>query len=107
MDLFDAAEDRVPVRTAKVGWRAEAGDGVDFGVGIVDHDIRGLIRFYLRGEILVNVVSRSQVVLESMKTYKVNLNVAVHILLLDGHQQATEPLEAAKVSDNPEEVNLS
>lgn len=40
VDLFDSSEDHVPVGTAEVGGRAQAGDGI--GVAGVEHDVGGL-----------------------------------------------------------------
>ena len=52
MDLANGSEDHVPVRSAEVGWGAQACDGVLFGVGVVDHDVCCVVGFNLGGEIL-------------------------------------------------------
>lgn len=36
-----------------------------------------------------------------------NLDVVVHVLRLDGHEQRSEPFERTKVPTHPEEVYLS
>ena len=36
-----------------------------------------------------------------------DLDMAVHVLGFDGHQQRAEPFERAKVSADPEEIDLS
>lgn len=52
MDLADRAEDKVPVGAAKVCRRAEPGDGVLFGVGVVNHDVCRLVGLEFGGQIL-------------------------------------------------------
>ena len=50
---------------------------------------------------------RGSTMMRSGKTYGMDLNVVALVLGLDGLQQTLEPLEAAKVTAHPEEVNLS
>lgn len=57
VDLADGFENHVPVRTAEVGGRAEAGDGVLLGVGVVDHDVCAVFGADFGGEVLVRVSS--------------------------------------------------
>ena len=52
MDLADGLEDHVPIGTTKVGGCAETGDGVLFGIGVVDHDVRGIVGLDLSREVL-------------------------------------------------------
>lgn len=52
VDLADALEDAIPVRTAERGFSAETGDGVRGGVVIVDHDVGGVVGFDFGGEVL-------------------------------------------------------
>lgn len=40
-------------------------------------------------------------------TYSVDLDMVIHILRLDSQQQTPEPLERAKISADPEEVDLA
>lgn len=88
VQLPDTPEDHVPVRAAKVRRRTQTGDCVLVGIGIVDHDVGGVVGFYLGGQI------------------RVNLNALVNILGLNGQQQGPEPLEGAKITADPEEVYL-
>ena len=52
VDLADGLEDHVPVGTTEVGGCPETSDGVLFGVGVVDHDVRCVIVLDLGGEVL-------------------------------------------------------
>ena len=52
VDFADRLEDGIPVRAAEAGRRAQAGDGVDLGVGVVDHDVGCIIAFDFCGQIL-------------------------------------------------------
>lgn len=52
VDLADGLEDHVPVGAAEVCGRAEPGDGVLFGVGVVDHDVGCVVGLDLGGEVL-------------------------------------------------------
>ncbi len=52
VDLADGFEDRMPVGAAEGGGRAEAGDGVCFGVGVVEHDVGCVVRLDFSGEVL-------------------------------------------------------
>lgn len=52
MDFADGLEDHVPVWTTKVCRGAETGDGVLFGVCVIDHDVCCVICFDLCGEVL-------------------------------------------------------
>lgn len=47
MDLADTTEHVVPVRAAEVGGCAEARDGIVVRVGVVDHDVRGVVGIYV------------------------------------------------------------
>ena len=89
MQFADAPEDHVPVGTAKVGWASQTGDGVLVGVGVVDHDVGRVVRLNLGREV------------------GVDLDAVVKVLLLDGEEQRAEPLKGAKVTADPEEVDLS
>ena len=40
-------------------------------------------------------------------TYRVDLDVAVHILRFDGHEQRPKPLKRSKVSAHPEEIHFA
>jgi hypothetical protein len=52
MDLAYTPEDHVPIRSAKVGRRAQAGDGVAIRACVVDHNVRCVVRFYLGSKML-------------------------------------------------------
>lgn len=88
MELPDTTENHVPVGTTKVGRCAQTGDGVLVGVRVVNHDVGSIVGFDLGRQV------------------RVDLNALVDVLGLDGEQQRTEPLEGAKVTANPEEVDL-
>ena len=57
MDLADGLEDHVPVGATEVCGCAETGDGVLFGVGVVDHDVRCIVGLDSGGEILLLLAS--------------------------------------------------
>lgn len=88
VQLPDTTEDHVPVGTAEVGRGTQTSNRILVRVGIVNHDVGGIIGFYLRCQI------------------GVNLNALVDILGLNSEQQRSEPLERAKVTADPEEVHL-
>ena len=52
VDLADAAEHHVPVGAAEVGRGAQARDGVARGVGVIYHDVRRVVGFYIGCEVL-------------------------------------------------------
>lgn len=52
MDLADGLENHVPVRAAEVRGCTQTGDGVLFGVGVVDHDVGCVVGFDFGGEVL-------------------------------------------------------
>ena len=52
VDLADRLENHVPVGATEVCGRAQAGDGVLFGVGVVDHDVCCVVGFDAGGEVL-------------------------------------------------------
>lgn len=57
MDLADRFKDHVPVRSTEVGRRAQTGDSVLFGVGVVDHDVCCVVCLDLGGEVLQMYIS--------------------------------------------------
>jgi hypothetical protein len=52
VDLADALEDAIPVRTAEGGFSPQTGDGVRGGVVVVDHDVGGVVGFDFGGKVL-------------------------------------------------------
>ena len=54
MDLPNGLEDHVPVRAAEVGRRAQTSDGILLGIGVIDHDVGGIVGLDLGCEILQN-----------------------------------------------------
>lgn len=52
VDFADGLEDHVPVWTTEVCGGTETGDGVLFGVCVVDHDVCCVVCFDLCGEVL-------------------------------------------------------
>lgn len=52
VDFANALEDHVPVGAAKVRRCPEAGNGILFSIGVVDHDVGCVIRFDLGRQIL-------------------------------------------------------
>jgi len=57
VDLTNAPEHRVPIRPPKVRGGTEASDGVLVAIGIVDHDVRRIVRLDLGGQVLGDAVS--------------------------------------------------
>jgi hypothetical protein len=58
VDFANGLEDHVPVGATKVRGCAEAGNGVLFGVGIVDHDVCCVVGLDLGGEVLKVLLAR-------------------------------------------------
>jgi hypothetical protein len=52
MDLADGLEDHVPVWSTEISGGTKTGDGVLFGICVVDHDVCCIICFDLCGEVL-------------------------------------------------------
>lgn len=52
VDLADAPEHRVPVRPPKVRGGAKARDGVFVRIGVVEHNVRGIVRLDFGGQVL-------------------------------------------------------
>ena len=55
VDLANASERCIPIWPPKVRGGAQAGDGVLVGIGVVDHDIRSIVRLDLSGQVLKGV----------------------------------------------------
>jgi hypothetical protein len=55
VDLADRLEDHIPVGATEVCGCAQTGDGVLFGVGIVDHDVCCVVGLDLGGEVLHDI----------------------------------------------------
>ena len=55
MDLADRLENHVPVGATEVGRRTQAGNGILFSVGVVDHNVGSIVGFDLGSEVLCNV----------------------------------------------------
>lgn len=89
VQLPDPSENHVPVGSPKVGGTPQARNGIFVCVGIVDHDVGRIVRLDLGRQV------------------RVDLDAVVHVLRLDRQQQRPEPLKGAKVSADPEEVDLS
>lgn len=89
MYLPDTPEHGPPVRPPEVRRRPQPRDRIAVRVRIVDHDIGRVVRLDLRRQV------------------RVDLDVIVHVLGLDGEQQAPEPLETPEVAAHPEEVHLA
>lgn len=89
VQLPDTSENHVPVGTTKVGGTSQACNGIFIGVGVVDHNVGGIVCLDLGRQI------------------RVDLDAVVHVLGLHGKQQRSKPLKGAKVSADPEEVDLS
>lgn len=53
VDLANGLENRVPVRSAEIRRRPQSRDGILVCVGVIDHDVGGVIRFDVSSEILV------------------------------------------------------
>jgi hypothetical protein len=59
MDLADAFENHVPVRSAEVRWRSETSDGVLFGIGVVNHNVCCIFNADFGSEVLGQDVSNN------------------------------------------------
>jgi hypothetical protein len=108
VDFADRLEDHVPVGAAKVCGSAQAGDGILFGVRIVDHDVGCVVGFDLGGEVLFRTlatISRHKY-RQRGDTYSVNLNMVIDILCFNRQQQRAEPLKGPEIPANPEEVHF-
>jgi len=95
MDLPDPPEDGIPIRATKVRGRIQTGDGIAVTrassppvVDRVKHDVRGVVR----------LDARSQV--------GVDFDLSAEVLSFNGEQQTLEPLKAAEVAADPEEVDF-
>ena len=55
MNLADAAEDGIPIGSAKVGGSPETCNGIELAVGTVEHDVGSIIALDLGGQVLVVV----------------------------------------------------
>ena len=111
MNLADTSKDGVPVRATEIGGRPQTGDDVCFAVGVVDHDVRGVVGFDASGEVLRYHLSclkkyarREQ---KGVRTYGMNLNIAVDILGFNSHEKRPKPFKRAIVTTNPEEVDFA
>lgn len=110
VDLADAAEDHVPVGPAEVGGRAQARDGVVLGVGVVDHDVGGIVVFDLGGEVLWEPIlvrhNGETTIRGTGLAYGVDFDVVLQILSLNRQKERAEPLKGAEVTTDPEEVDF-
>lgn len=107
MYLTNRAKDCVPVWPAEICWRPKTSDGIPIGIGVVDHDIRCIVRLYLGGEILCEKISYRSRLVSDTEAYCMNLNMIVHVLCLNSEQQRPEPFERAEISAYPEEIDLA
>lgn len=57
VNLADGFEHRVPIWSAEIGGSSQSSDGILFRVGVVDHDIGGIVKEDLGSEILDGQVS--------------------------------------------------
>lgn len=105
VNLPDGFENGIPVGAPKVGGRSQSRDGVGFGVGVIDHYVRGIVRLDVGSKILSNQLDKS-IAHGSRITHRVDLNVAIHVFRLNRHEQRSEPLKRPKVPANPEEIHL-
>jgi hypothetical protein len=109
VNLTDRLENHVPVRATEVSGCAQAGDGVLFGVGVVNHDVRCVVGFDSGREVLQICQHDIQSLPEIEKieeTYGVDFNMVVQILGFNGKQEGAEPFERSEISADPEEVHF-
>lgn len=67
MDFANGFENHVPVWSTEICGCAETGDGVLFGVCVVDHDVCCVVGFDLCGEVLEGLLDRvEKIVLENI-----------------------------------------
>ena len=110
VDLADRLEHCVPVGSTEIRWGTEPRDGVLIRIRVVDHDVGRVIRFDLGREVLRKFRLASplvQRVWTRALTYGMDLDVTVHILRFDGHEQRPEPFKRSKVSAYPEEIHFA
>ncbi len=89
VNLADALEHHIPIRSTKVRWCSETRNGVAVRVRVVDHNVRGVVDLDLGRQV------------------GVDLDVLLKIKKQDGEKQRAEPLEGAEVSADPEEVDFA
>lgn len=89
VDLSNRLENHIPVGATEVGGRAETGNGILFGVGVVDHNVGCVVGFDFGGQV------------------GVDLDMVVQILGFNGEEERAEPFKGSEISANPEEVDLS
>jgi len=89
VNLPNRLEDIIPIRSPEIRRCSQPRNGVPIRVGIINHDIRRVVRLDLRRQV------------------SVDLNMVVHILSFDGEEERTEPFEGAKVTTDPEEVDFA
>lgn len=90
VDLADRLEHRIPVGPPKVGRRPEPCDGVLIRLGVIDHDVGSVVGLDFRREILryIRLVLRlSKPGQTGAMTHSVYLDMAVHVLRFDSHEQ--------------------
>jgi hypothetical protein len=86
--ICNRSEHSIPVRSSEVGRSPQAGNRIALRANVLDKDIVHVVLFDLGGEI------------------DGDLDPVLRVLLLDGVQKRVEPLCGAKVTDDPDEVNL-
>ena len=91
MDLAYTPEDHVPIRSAKVGRRAQASDGVAIRACIVDHNVRCVVRFYLGSKMLQAPLVNALIDFYMISAYRMNFNLIRIILCFDRQKQTLKP----------------
>lgn len=84
MYLTNGAEDCTPVGPAEICWCPETGDCISIGIGIIDHDVRCIVRLDFSGKVLYRMISNRPEAVSYTETYSMDLNMIVHILRLNG-----------------------
>jgi len=89
VDLPNRLKDIIPIGSPKIRRCSQPRNGVPIRVGVINHDIRRVVRLDFRRQV------------------RVDLNMVVHVLGFDGEEERTEPFEGTKVTTDPEEVDFA
>lgn len=106
MESADRFERSIPIWTTEVRRCTETCNCVVVGVGVIDHDVCRIILFDLGGKILTQTLVSKGSRLVGERAYRQNLDMIIHILSFNSHEQRPKPLKRSKVLAHPEEIHL-
>jgi hypothetical protein len=93
MYFTNRAENRIPIRSSEICWCTKACNRISVGIGVIDHDIRCIIRLDLRSKILTKPYQQMSHLHENPRTHSMDLDMIVNILRFNGEEQGSEPLK--------------